>query len=118
MTKIISTFLLLTMFAMITIMPSETSAASATSLSNVEYAESGVMKPCPAGYYRVRKSSIKRSTKMWNTLIATGIGTAIGAGIGGGRGALIGAGSGAGGYLTYRYIKDRRGHCVAKYVRG
>jgi hypothetical protein len=54
---------------------------------------------------------------LWNTLIAAGIGTAIGGGIGGGRGALIGAGSGAGGYIVYRYIKDRHGRCVPQYVR-
>ena len=117
MKKIISTFLLLTMMAMVSIMPSDTMAATATSLTNAEYVESGVMKPCPAGYRRVRASSVKRSTRLWNTLIAAGIGTAIGGGIGGGRGALIGAGSGAGGYIVYRYIKDRHGRCVPQYVR-
>ena len=119
MKKIISTFLTLSIFAMVTVMPTSTMASSASSsASSAEFAGSSAMKPCPAGYYRVKKSSIKRSTKLWNTLIAAGIGTAIGGGIGGGRGALIGAGSGAGGYLTYRYIKDRRGRCVPKYVRG
>lgn len=42
---------------------------------------------------------------------------AIGAGIGGKRGALIGAGSGVGGYLVYRYVRDRRGRCVQSYSR-
>lgn len=119
MKKIISTFLLLSMFAMTSVMPSTaTAATTSNSATFAEYAGSSAMKPCPAGYYRVKKSSIKRSTKLWNTLIATGIGAAIGGGIGGGRGALIGGGSGAGGYLTYRYIKDRRGRCVPRYVRG
>ena len=31
-------------------------------------------------------------------------------------GALIGLGSGAGGYLVYRYVRDRRGRCVQRYV--
>ena len=75
------------------------------------------MAPCPAGYRRVRASSVKRNTRLWNTLIASGIGAALGGGIGGGRGALIGAGSGAGGYIVYRYVKDRRGRCVPRYVR-
>ena len=117
MKQIISTFLMMAMFAMVTILPSPTMAASATSLNSAEYAGSGAIAPCPAGYRRVRASSIKRSTKLWNTLIASGIGAAIGGGIGGGRGALIGAGSGAGGYIVYRYVKDRRGRCVARYVR-
>jgi hypothetical protein len=117
MKKIISTFLLLSMFAMATFLPSPTMAASPTSVASTEYAGSGAVAPCPAGYRRVRASSVKRSTRLWNTLIAAGIGTAIGGGIGGGRGALIGAGSGASGYIVYRYVKDRRGRCVPQYVR-
>lgn len=75
------------------------------------------IKPCPVGTYRVRKRS-KRGRQIVNSLIAGGIGAAIGGGIGGGRGALIGLGSGAGGYLVYRYVRDRRGRCVPRYVRG
>jgi hypothetical protein len=117
MKQIISTFLMMAMFAMVAILPAPTMAASATTVSNAEYAESGAIRPCPAGYRRVRASSVKRSTRLWNTLIASGIGAAIGGGIGGGRGALIGAGSGAGGYIVYRYVKDRHGRCVERYVR-
>jgi hypothetical protein len=117
MKKIISTFLMLAMLAMVSILPSPTMAASATEASAAEFSGSGVLAPCPAGYRRIRASSVKRSTRLWNTLIAAGIGTAIGGGIGGKRGALIGAGSGAGGYIIYRYVKDRRGRCVPRYVR-
>jgi hypothetical protein len=66
---------------------------------------------CPRGTFRVRKHT-RTKKKLLNTALATGVGTALGAGIGGGRGALLGAGIGAGGYLTYRYVKDRRGRCV------
>lgn len=117
MKKIISTFLMLTMLSMVSILPNSTMAATAATASNAAYSESGAIAPCPAGYRRVRASSVKRSTRLWNTLIAAGIGTALGAGIGGKRGALIGAGSGAGGYIVYRYVKDRRGRCVPQYIR-
>lgn len=118
MKKIISTFLMLTMLAMVSVLPAPTMAASAANeASYAEFAESGAIRPCPSGTYRVRASSVKRSTRLWNTLIAAGIGTAIGAGIGGKRGALIGAGSGAGGYIVYRWVKDNRGRCVQRYVR-
>jgi len=75
---------------------------------NPEFIEYGV---CPRGTFRVRKHT-RTKKKLLNTALATGVGTALGAGIGGKRGALLGAGVGAGGYLTYRYIKDRRGRCV------
>ena len=118
MKKIISTFLMLAMLAMVSILPTPTMAASAaTTASAAEFGGSSVLKPCPAGYRRVRASSVRRNTRLWNTLIASGIGAALGGGIGGGRGALIGAGSGAGGYIIYRYVKDRRGRCVPRYVR-
>lgn len=73
-----------------------------------------VIKPCPRGTFRVRrKTSTKK--KLLNAAVTSGIGAALGAGIGGKRGAAIGAGTGAGGYLTYRYIRDRRGRCVRQY---
>ncbi len=92
-------------------------AAAATPAAAGSSAASAVCSSCPRGTYRVRGHT-KRSRKLTNALITGGIGTAIGAGVGGKRGALIGLGSGAGGYLVYRYIKDRRGHCVRRYTRG
>lgn len=136
MKKTISTFLLVTMFALFAPVMPTTSAASLTfDLSDAEFADfyeldesyelaeaslagagSAALRPCPSGTYRVRgRTSTKR--KVVGSLVTAGIGTAIGAGIGGKRGALIGLGSGAGGYLVYRYVKDRRGRCVRSYTR-
>jgi len=87
-------------------------ATAATAVA--ESYESGVA-PCYGGrVYRVRRDS--RNRRLVNALIAGGIGAAIGGGIGGGRGALLGAGAGSGGYLLYKYVKDRRGRCVPRYV--
>ena len=100
-------------------MPAEVSAAPVPDVYITEIAALSLAanKPCPRGTYKVRRNT-RTKKKLVNSLIAGGIGTAIGAGIGGGRGALIGAGSGAGGYLVYRYVRDRRGKCVPRYVRG
>ena len=113
MKNFVSLFLILSMFAFLPSMPDKVMAASTTSntWSLADYAE----KPCPRGTYKVRRHT-RTKKKLVNSLIAGGIGAAIGGGIGGGRGALIGAGSGAGGYLTYRYIRDKRGRCVARRV--
>lgn len=114
MRKIISTFLLMGMFALMPLLPTPTMAA-ASNTSPIS-GESTAIRPCPAGTFRVRRNT-RRNKKLVNTLIATGIGAALGGGIGGGRGALIGAGSGAGGYLVYQYVRDRRGRCVPRYIR-
>jgi hypothetical protein len=82
-----------------------------------EFLYGSEFKPCPRGTYRVSRHT-KTKKKLVNALIAGGVGAAIGGGIGGGRGALIGAGAGSGGYLTYRYVRDKRGRCVPRYVRG
>ena len=71
---------------------------------------------CPSGTYRVRNHTSTKK-KVIHSAVVGGVATAIGAGIGGKRGALIGAGSGVGGYLTYRYFKDRHGRCVRRYTR-
>ena len=107
-------------------MPSETQAASPALEEEAVFetvldadfgGEMVIEKPCPAGTYRVRRrTSTKR--KVTNALITSGIGAAIGGGVAGGRGALVGLGSGAGGYLLYRYVRDSRGRCVRRYVRG
>ena len=105
------------MFALAPVMT--TSAAVAVASMPLPAPEAGLastLAPCPRGTYRVRKNT-KTKTRLVNTLLATGVGTALGAGIGGKRGALIGAGSGAGGYLVYRYVRDRRGRCVPRRVR-
>ena len=114
MKQTISTFLLVTMFALFTPLMPTTSAATAPTTSTASVAE---YRPCPSGTYRVRRNTSK-GKKIAHSLIAGGIGAAIGGGIGGGRGALIGLGSGAGGYLVYRYVRDNRGRCVPRYVRG
>lgn len=114
MKKTISTFLLVTMFTLFMPLMPTTAAATplvSTTASTAEY------KPCPRGTFRVRKNT-RKGKKIVHSLIAGGIGAAIGGGIGGGRGALIGLGSGAGGYLVYRYVRDRQGRCVQRYVRG
>jgi hypothetical protein len=98
------------------LMAIRTEAAAAPAPSAiVASSELAEMRPCPAGYYRIRRDS--RNRRLVNALIAGGIGAAIGGGIGGGRGALLGAGAGSGGYLVYKYVKDRRGRCIPRYVR-
>lgn len=111
MKKTISTFLLVSTFAMVPMMPNSITAAPLP-VGPVE-AESSEFKPCPRGTVKVRRrTSTKR--KVVGSLVTGGIGAAIGGGIGGKRGALIGVGSGAGGYLLYRYVRDRRGRCVLR----
>lgn len=134
MKQTISTFLLVTMFALFApVMPPTLAATLHSDASDAAFADlfeadesyeleeaglaSAALKPCPGGTYRVRRNTSK-GKKIAHSLIAGGIGAAIGGGIGGGRGALIGLGSGAGGYLVYRYVRDRRGRCVPRYVRG
>ena len=124
MKKVISTFLLLSMFALAPVMPawaasmpvelSETELEDLYELSETN--EMAALKPCRSGTFRVRRNT-RTKKKLLNSLIAGGIGAAVGGGIGGKRGALIGAGSGAGGYLVYRYVRDRRGRCVPRYIR-
>lgn len=128
MKKIITTFVL-NMFAFVYLMPA--SAASVPARLNdaafdtffdldayyelAETAEPAAIKPCRAGTFRVR-SRMSTKKKLLHSAVAGGIGAALGGGIGGKRGALIGLGSGAGGYLLYRYVKDRNGRCVPRYV--
>ncbi|MEJ7624301.1 MAG: hypothetical protein WKF34_09955 [Pyrinomonadaceae bacterium] len=112
MKKTISTFLLVSTFAITPLMP--ISAVAASLPVEPAEAESSALGACPAGTFRVRRrTSTKR--KVVGSLVTGGIGAAIGGGLGGKRGALIGAGSGAGGYLVYRYVRDRRGRCVRRY---
>jgi len=115
MKKIITTFLMVSTFALVPVMTGRAVAAPAPTVP----VTAGAMefKPCPAGTYRVRRNT-RTKKKLVNALIAGGVGAAIGGGIGGGRGALIGLGSGSGGYLVYRYVRDRRGRSVPRYVRG
>lgn len=125
MKNIISTFLLMVSLSLVTpVMPASAVPGSSPSTGpdatdrvfgfenffafNPEFAE---YAGCPRGTIRVRKHT-RTKKKLLNSAIASGVGAAIGAGVGGGRGALLGAGTGAGGYLTYRYIKDRHGRCV------
>ena len=114
MKKSISAFLMLMMleFAFMLPMP-----AKAAPLPNFAPPPPPMFAACPRGTYRVRRNT-RTKKKIVNALIAGGVGAAVGGGLGGGRGALLGAGAGSGGYLTYRYIRDRRGRCVPRYVRG
>jgi len=131
MKKIISTFLLMTSVTLFAPVLPATAASAANAEPGAdttdrifafenffafdpEFIEYG---NCPRGTVRVRKHT-RTKKKLLNTALSTGVGTALGAGIGGKRGALLGAGVGAGGYLTYRYIKDRHGRCVRVRVRG
>lgn len=120
MKRIISMCLLSSLFAVIPAMPADARAASTVSnysdlkLNAYEYsAFETELKPCPRGTVKVRRK-ISTKKKLLNTAIAGGVGAAIGGGVGGKRGALIGVGSGAGGYLLYRYVRDRRGRCVLR----
>lgn len=109
---------MLAMFAITPVMPTSAAPASLPSIAYgaefVDYeAEFSEFAPCPRGTFRVRRNT-RTKKKLVNSLLAGGVGTLIGAGVAGKRGALIGAGSGAGGYLVYRYVRDRRGRCVAR----
>lgn len=124
MRKTISTIIITGVLGIIPFAPAQADAAPIlTELIEFEeavelevYGGASVIKPCRAGTFRVRKNT-RTKKKLVNSLIAGGIGAAVGGGIGGGRGALIGLGSGAGGYLIYRYVRDRKGRCVPRLVR-
>jgi len=114
MKQIITVFLMVTMMSIAMPLTAAKADAATAPTAVTESYESGVA-PCYGGRtYRVRRTS--RNRKLVNALIAGGIGAAIGGGIGGGRGALVGLGAGSGGYLLYKYVKDRRGRCVPRYV--
>jgi hypothetical protein len=115
MRKTFSTILLTSMFALV--MPLMPTGSVAASPPAVAASSSAVIAPCRRGTYRVRRNT-PRGRKLTNALIAGGIGAAVGGGLKGGRGALVGAGTASGGYLVYRYVKDKRGRCVPRYVRG
>lgn len=114
MKKLVCTFVMATLLV---IVPLGSERAAAATVAAETAVSTGELAACPRGTYRVRRNT-RTKKKLLNALIASGIGAAIGGGVGGGRGALIGAGSGAGGYIIYRYVRDRRGRCVPRYVRG
>jgi len=98
--------------ALVPVAPVPAAAAShVTRMSLAEMME--LYSACPRGTVKVRKHT-RTKKKVVNSLIAGGVGAAVGGGLGGGRGALLGAGIGAGSYLTYRYVRDRRGRCVLR----
>lgn len=115
MKKAVTSILLFGLIALVPVASADAKTSPVVATSSAA-AGSAAIKPCPRGTFRVRKNT-KTKTKLVNTLLAGGVGTAIGGGLGGGRGALLGAGVGSGGYLTYRYIKDRRGRCVPRRIR-
>lgn len=129
MKKLVSTLLIASAFVLSTALPASASVVSNEAWDTgfeefydsegyfelVEPVGSAAIKPCRRGTIRVRNTMSTRK-KLLHSAVAGGIGAAIGGGIGGKRGALIGVGSGAGGYLLYRYVKDRRGNCVRRYV--
>lgn len=116
MKKSISMLLFTVMLALTMPLTPLGTADAATSSAYAASSSAG-MAPCRRGTYRVRKYT-KMGTRLINAALAAGVGAAVGGGIGGGRGALLGAGVGSGSYLTYRYVKDRRGRCVPRLVRG
>ena len=114
MKQILSTLLLITTFALfMPMLPTPVLAAPVN--GGWTAAEFNDFGGCPRGTYRVRKHT-RTKKKVINSAIAGGVGAALGGALGGGRGALAGAGIGAGGYLTYRYVKDRHGRCVRRYA--
>lgn len=116
MKKTVSILLVIAMCALfVPETPLGTADAAITSSAGI--ASSSAIRPCRRGTFRVRKNT-KKGTRILNAALAAGVGAAVGGGLGGGRGALLGAGTGSGGYLIYRYVKDRRGRCVPRYVRG
>ncbi|MFT3745797.1 MAG: hypothetical protein QM785_16090 [Pyrinomonadaceae bacterium] len=129
MKKTISTLLLSTMLGLSAAIPATAAPVPAVNADAefeefydldgyfelVEPVNSAAIKPCPGGTYKVRRNT-KTKKKVVNALIAGGIGAAVGGGLGGGRGALLGLGAGSGGYLVYRYVRDRNGRCVPRYV--
>ena len=129
MNKLISTFLIASAFVLTSVLPASASTVSEETWNAgfeefydsegyfelVEPVASAAVAPCRQGTIRVR-SRMSTKKKLLHSAVAGGIGAAIGAGVGGKRGAAIGVGSGAGGYLLYRYVKDRRGNCVRRYV--
>lgn len=133
MKKIFTTFLLVSTFIFVPTMPASAAEnayvvegfeefvlVEAESLFEPIFTESSgmpaVVKPCPRGTFRVRRRTSTKK-KLLNAAVSSGVGAAIGAGVGGKRGAALGAGVGAGGYLTYRFVRDRRGRCVRRYIR-
>lgn len=129
MKKLISTFLIASAFVLTSVLPASASTGSEATwdagfeefydsegyFELVEPAAAAAIAPCRTGTVRVR-SRMSTKKKLLHSAVAGGIGAAIGAGVGGKRGAAIGVGSGAGGYLLYRYVKDRKGRCVRRYV--
>jgi uncharacterized protein YcfJ len=114
MKQVIASLLLVSAFAL---MPVPTTiAAAVVPVNTVDYSMNWLdYGACPRGTFRVRKHT-RTKKKVRNSIIAGAAGAAVGGLAGGGKGALIGAGVGAGGYLTYRYVKDRHGRCVRRYA--
>ena len=129
MKKLVSTLLIASAFVLSSVVPASASAVSEEMWDTgfeefydsegyfelIEPAASAAIAPCRKGTIRVR-SRMSTKKKLLHSAVAGGIGAALGAGINGKRGAAIGVGSGAGGYLLYRYVKDRNGKCVRRYV--
>lgn len=129
MKKLVSTLLIVGAFVVSSVVPASASGVSEETwdagfeefydadeyFELVEPSASAAIAPCRQGTIRVR-SKMSTKKKLLHSAVAGGIGAAIGAGVGGKRGAAIGVGSGAGGYLLYRYVKDRNGKCVRRYV--
>lgn len=116
MKNIVTTFLTICILALVSTMPTSAGTVSDLNMAPASAGSGEAIKPCPRGTYRVRRNT-STGKKLLNAALASGVGAALGGGIGGGRGALVGAGTGAGGYLTYRYVRDRRGRCVRRVVR-
>lgn len=114
MKRTVSTFLLLSLFALMVPMFSTNVSASSTEM-NYESEAASVMRPCTGSKYA---RFYKRNRNAMNVAIGTGIGTIIGSLVDGKRGALIGAGAGAGGGLLYTYkLNPKTKQCQKVYYR-
>jgi purine-cytosine permease-like protein len=117
MKKIISTFLFVSLLALVPMTSMGKSAAVPAFESTTAefYSASTVMRPCTGSKYA---RFYKRNRNAMNVAIGTGIGTIIGSMVDGKRGALIGMGAGAGGGLLYTYkLNPKTKQCQKVYYR-
>ena len=112
MRKVISTFLLLSLLALMPLLTTQSFAAPAAVSSSVE---SSAIRPCTGSRYA---RFYKRNRNAMNVAYGTGGGAILGALLGGKKGALIGAGAGAGGGLLYTYVLNpKTKQCRKVYYR-
>ncbi|MBV9216244.1 MAG: hypothetical protein JO053_08715 [Acidobacteria bacterium] len=112
MKEFISTLLLVCTFAAFTPLIANDIVANPPRAAG-HASDPGDLGLCPRGTVR-RRNYTSHRTKVKHALMSGAAGLVGGALLGGRKGAVIGAGAGAGGYLLYRYVKDRHGKCVLR----